>query len=479
MLKAFLRDSTVYGIARALVLGVNLIALPIYTRELDPSEYGLLEYLLVVVQIAYVTVALEIAQGLSRYFAGAKSADEQRAYGASAFWFGAACYTAFTALILIAARPVAAAMLGDAERAAIVQAAAAALWSTGLFYLAQNILRFQLRPGLYALWSVVFAVVSVGTAVTLLKVRGAGVEGVFLGQFAGGLAGLAGAAWAARHVILSRVEMHRVREMLAFSVPLVPSGLGVMLTLYLDRLMIASLLTFDSLGIYGVGFRIASVVTLAVAGVQMAITPLVYQYYDRPGTAAEIARLFRWFLAGALSLVGGLALFSPELVALAGGREYAGAQPVVFLLALGSLLASLNMFAPGLWIAKRTTLVAAINLGAAALALALNVLLIPAAGIRGAATAGILSAGTAFFLYLRLGHRHYAVPFDWGRCALAFAMVCAAYALSGWGAASLVVRIGVMALLIPGLLVVLLGRHDLESGLRAAGRAARTRSAAV
>ena len=467
MLRTFIQASAVYGIARAIVLGVNIIALPIYTRHLGPAEYGVFEYLLVFIQIGFVVVALEVSQGLARFFGAADAGDARQAYGSTAFWFAAASYSVVALAICVFARPVSLALL-DTERASVVRAAALAMWSTGLFYVAQNILRFQLRAGLYAAFSVLFAIGTVGTATALLIFWNAGVEGVFVGQFAGGAVALAATAWSTRSVLEAQFDWARCREMLAFSAPLVPSGLGVMLTLYLDRLAIARLMTFEDLGVYSVGFRIASVLSLAISGVQLAVTPLIYQHIDDPGTPRELARLFRWFAAGALSLIALLMLLSPELLLIA-GDAYAAARPLVFLLSVALLLASLNVFAPGLWIAKRTGTVAAINLMAAVAALGLNFLLIPVMGLRGAAVAGLMASSAALAAYVGLGGRHYPVPLAWPRFVAGVAALALVYAVGGSGEASLALRLVLLAVCLPGVLLVLVGLSELAAGVRAAG----------
>jgi O-antigen/teichoic acid export membrane protein len=91
------------------------------------------------------------------------------------------------------------------------------------------------------------------------------------------------------------------------------------------------------------------------------------------------------------------------------------------------VLNSAYVFAPGLWIAKRTGGIALINLLGAAMNTALNFGLIPAFGIRGAALATFISASTVFAGYMLTSQRAYPVPHEWR--PLAIAVVVAAGAL--------------------------------------------------
>jgi len=221
--------------------------------------------------------------------------------------------------------------------------------------------------------------------------------------------------------------------MVTFSLPLVPSGLGVLLTTYVDRYAIVSLLSLDDLGRYSVAFRLASVVGVAMAGVVSAVAPLMYQHHHEPTTPAQIARMFQWFLAAALPLVLFLGMFAPELVRLVAPAEYASVAPVVLLLSATILVASCYNFAPGLWIAKRTGWIAVIGLTTGALNLALNFVLVPRFGLIGAGLSAFGSATIACGAHLACSQRFYPIPFSWPSLLSAGALVAVAGGLVVWG----------------------------------------------
>ena len=103
MLRAFFRDSAVYGTAKLLTGGVALLSLPIYTRALGPADYGVVDLLTTVAAIVHVTVALEISQGYGRYVMSIEGQGERSRYASTALWFTVAAYSAF----VLAALPLA------------------------------------------------------------------------------------------------------------------------------------------------------------------------------------------------------------------------------------------------------------------------------------------------------------------------------------------------------------------------------------
>jgi O-antigen/teichoic acid export membrane protein len=218
-----------------------------------------------------------------------------------------------------------------------------------------------------------------------------------------------------------RLRLPVLREMLAFSAPLVLSGAAVYANGYADRWLVKAWLGLDELGVYAAGYRIASMVAVALAGFQLAVTPLVYHHYREPGTPAFLKKAFEYFLAVALPAVVVIAALAPELVALLAGPAFAPAADVVGWLALGVALMNAYVFAPGLSLAKLTGRIAALNAAAGAVNIALAAALLPVLGRAGAALAFLAGAATMAGLYFRLGQPHYPVPHRGLRDAAAIA----------------------------------------------------------
>ena len=434
MLKAFFRDSIVYGLAKMLTGAIALIALPIYTRALSPADYGVVDLVTAVAAIGHVMIALEISQGFGRYVPAADGRDARAGYTSTALWFTVGAYSLFAAIVFPFAQPISVVLFGSDAYTAVTRASTLVIWSTGIFYLVQNVLRYERRAGCYAVVSILFSLLSLAVTVWLLLVVGSGLIGVFVGQFAAGVVAASVGLWYSRRSIALIFDRRRWREMVWFSAPLVPSGLGIMLTTYVDRYAIVRLLSLDDLGLYGVAFRLASIVGVALAGVVSAVAPLIYQHHHEPGTPAQIARMFHWFLALALPLVLFLGLFAPELTRLVAPAAYRGATSLVFVLSAAILIASCYNFAPGLWIAKRTGRVALIGLASGAINLVLNLVLIPRLGLIGAGVSTLTSASLACIAHFASSQALYPVPFRWRRLIGAGLLVAVTGVVIGRGA---------------------------------------------
>ena len=460
MLRRLLKDSAIYTASTLLSRGIALLMIPFYTRALSPEEYGVMDMLTIFGILATQVISLQITQGLARYFADAND-HERRTLASSGLWFSLSGLTIFGVAGWILAGPLSGILLGSVARVGVFRLSVLAVVGNSLFYFFQNQLRWQLQPLRYATASFLYALTNAGIAFYTIYIAHAGVGGFFAAQIVGAFVGLCLAWFYSRHLYAFVIDRAALRSLLAFSIPLVPSSLFVVTSTYVDRFIINLLMTVGDVGLYGIGFRFASIVSLVMVGIQGALTPLIYSRYREESTPAEIARLFRLFCMAAIPLVLFITCFSKEVIGLLTGPGYHAAWPIVPLLSVASLVSGLYIFAPGLDIAKQTKTIAAVNLVAVLVNVGFNFALIPFWGIVGAAMATCISAFSMFVGYWLMGERSYPVPHQWNRLLMATTLLVlamgAALQLSSLAAA---MKLGFWALATLGCLGILLSRGE-------------------
>lgn len=429
MLKAFLKDSATYAIPAFISRGLALFLVPLYTRVLSPADYGSLDLLTVFSGIVNLTISLEVSQGVARFYAAEQDSNRKVLYASSSFWFTLTCYTVFAVLMLCNTHALAVLIIGQPGLETAFQIGVIYIWVNGLFYLVQNQFRWELRSKNYAVISLSMSFVSAGVSVWLAYGLRWGLEGLLLGMTSGSLVGTGLGLWWLRHSFRFRFDGAYLRAMLAFSTPLVFSGVAVWISLYIDRIMINHYLSIDDVGLYGIGYRLASIAGLVMVGFQGALTPLVYTHYRDPDTPRQLARIFRLFLILALFIFLSLSLFSLEILRLLTAEPFYGGAVVVVYLVPAMLLANMYIFAPGIAIAQKTHYFIWINIAGALLNVALNIFLIPMLGIVGGGLATMLGYLAVFTMYMTISQRLYHVPHHWQPIVLS---VLAAAVIAWW-----------------------------------------------
>ncbi len=415
MIRQFFKDSFLYGLASIIVQGIPILILPVYVRLLPPSDYGAMEIILIFAALINLTVALEINQGFARHYPDAKTTEEEREYASTALWFTAAAYGLFVCVALMGLRPLTALILHSPVWEQTISVAVVAMGVNGVYLSLQNQLRWQLKPMAYMTASMTYVCLSVAIGIWIIVRYHTGVVGIFYGQIMGAVAAGCCAWFMGRNNYRFFFKWAKCKEMLAFSLPLIPSSISVMIAAYVDRIAIQNMMTLNDVGVYSVGFRVASVANVIMAGIYFSLTPLIYQNYRKASTPGELATIFTYFLCGTLPIMMGMAMFSREILRLFATTPYYSAWVIIPILSIASILSKMYIFAPGLDIEKKTKRIALINIVAAVINAALNILLIPHFGIAGSALATLISAAVLFYAYMRASQKLYPIPYKWGK----------------------------------------------------------------
>ena len=120
-----------------------------------------------------------------------------------------------------------------------------------------------------------------------------------------------------------------LKKMISFSLPLVFSVIMAYAMVYADRFIIKYFLSVEDVGIYGIAFRFASVITLLTSGIQTALTPLIYTHYRDKNTPASIAKIFNYFIILSILLICFLFCFSEHIVRLVANEFYIKAATII------------------------------------------------------------------------------------------------------------------------------------------------------
>ena len=255
--------------------------LPLYTRILSPNEYGSLDLLLIFAAIINVTIALEVSQGLSRFYITENDLKKKKQYASSALWFTFGVYLILSFLIFIFADNLSSIILGKNEMSSTLKIGGVYIFINGLYYLIQHQFRWQFQSKDFAIASFLMSFSTLFSTVIMTYCFSFGLNGVIagliIGNFVGAIFGLLKLSGTTFSFVFSK---DLLIKMLKFSFPLVFASLAVWSSQYIDRIMINYFLGTDQLGIYSMGFRVASIIALTTIGIQSAITPLIYDNYQ-------------------------------------------------------------------------------------------------------------------------------------------------------------------------------------------------------
>jgi O-antigen/teichoic acid export membrane protein len=407
-----LKGSFTYGAVTIFSRIAAVVLIPILTRLLSPIEYGALNMVVTIVTLANLIVALEVAQAVTLYFSDQNRTDRDL-YPATAIRFSVMMYLLLLVAMALFGKMISD-MIGDNSiRAVIIIAGSLLLAANGIFFFIQNQLRIEFKSKQYAILTLGYVLLTSLGAISGALIFNHPQEGVILGQASGAaIIDLIGIVilWKRFRI---RFSINKLREMLKFSLPLVPSGLLLLGGQQVPKFILSTYSTLEDVGIYGLAYQIAGFSALAVLGVQTAITPSVLANHKESETPKTLAKLFETFSIVALLLCSCLSIFAHELVMIFSVPSYGRAANFVPLLAFAIVLNNLYIFFPGKIIKGKSASQLIASAGSFLVAIVMGMILIRFNGVRGAALATLLSAATFFFIWCYISQKLYHLPVNW------------------------------------------------------------------
>lgn len=413
MLKAFFRDGLIYTIPSIITRGLGIILIPLYTRVLNPADYGSLDLLTAFTGIVNLTIALEVSQGVARFYSTEEEPQKKILYASSGFWFTFFCYSLFAVGCQLFASQLSPLIMGQENLDNAFRLGVMSIWLHGIFYLVQNQFRWELRRKEYAVISLFMSFITMGGAFLFAYVLNWGIEGLILGNILGFVFGLVVGLGRMRNTFHFNFDFQLLKEMLAFSTFMVFSSIAVWVNMYVSRVMLNYYLSVEEVGLYGIGFRVANIAGLVMICFQSQLTPLIYAYHAHPETPRNLAKIFSYFMSVALLGFIGLSLFATDILRVMTTEQYLGGASVVVFLVPAMFLSNMYIFMPGISLAKKSSYFVWINVCAALLNILLNATLIPILGIIGAGAATLISQSLVFLAHVIFSQKFYPVPHSW------------------------------------------------------------------
>jgi O-antigen/teichoic acid export membrane protein len=412
-LRQLASESVIYGITGVLTRFIQIFLVPIYARIFNPEDYGVISLVTSCMAAIAIFVVLSLDLAVYRWFWDTELTEDRKTTYASWAWCQFACSLLFAAIIVCASDWLGLKLLGRSDGGGYFRLAALIIPLSVLDKVCSSWLRLRGRPWGMVGFSAGALLLNVAATVAFVVVWRWGIEGVFAAQVVARVVTTVIAAILLKDWISPLYfRWKRLREMLAFALPLVPATLAFWCINLADRYFLQYYSTTSEIGLYQVGYSIATLVALVTGAFQQAWNPFFLSIHKNERAKEVYGSAFLayiWVTSVFCTLVS---ILSPEILRLFTRPAYYGASTVVSFLAFGYAMAGLTDIAGvGPTLAKQTKPIGSAVTYAAVLNLLLNFLLIPRWGKEGAAIATLVAQGTVpVYLFWR-AQKVYPIPY--------------------------------------------------------------------
>jgi len=405
-----LQHSALYILARGLPGLVSFLAITIYTRLLDPGDYGYYALVIAAVGLLQSVLFRWLELSLLRFLPAHIERPQVIMSVIVMSFLGMISFTSVLALIMFF-------FLSEPSHRSLLSLAVVLLWAESWYNLNLELLRSQLRPLSYGLMSGLKAVLALVMG-SVLILQGLGAYGPLIGLLAGTLMSallIAGREW--KGVQLGRINKQIFIDLLQYGLPLAVTFALTFIVSSSDRFLIAWFLGAESAGLYAPGYDLAfHSIGMLMAIVNLAAYPLVIRSMEQQGEEAarqQFRKNSLLLLAVAVPASIGFAICAPNISNVMLGEGYR--ETALFLfpwIALAALISGVKSFILDLafQLGYNTIGQLKVVLVAASVNVILNIWWIPIFGLIGAAYATVISYSVGFILSLVFGRRAFRLP---------------------------------------------------------------------
>ncbi len=459
--KLLARHSVIYGIGTGANKIVGFLLLPIYTRYLDTSEYGIKELVGLSTDILGVLLATAISSAFYRFYFDYSEESDRNLVLSSSYIFLGVFGLVFVGMLSLLSPVMARYILDSSSLYGYFLVAFAALWFQTINTIGLNYLRVTLKSVQFVVLSLLRLLLALGLNIYFIIFLKMGVMGILVSTLITSIA---------MALVLNvpqlvktglRFSPRIIRDMLKFGLPMIPSQFGTLIVNLSDRFFIKGYCSIAEAGIYSLGYRFGILPgTFISEPFNQVWQPRRLEVYNQHNAEQVFGRVFTYFLFFISFAALGVAVLTRDFLVIIADEAFWQAYRIVPIIVLANVIFTFHYhFNMGIIIEKKTKYLAYINVSNAVLVLMLNFLLIPRYGMFGAAWATLIAyvykAASTYFFSNRFFHIH----FEFLRMAKIFLAAAGIFAAANWVDfssvyANVAVRV-LLVMLFPGVLYLM------------------------
>jgi len=418
-----LKHFSIYTAANFLNQAISLMLLPILTRYLSPSDYGVWATFSAIVGVGNILVAAETTSAVVRaYFDKDKGEFDFPQYNYNALLLNLVFFA-----VIITAICLALPMIRESSCIPVgwIFAVPVIGICTALYNIPTRLFVYRKKPVAYSSMKIADTSLEIVLSLVFVVVMGMGWQGRASGLLWNNLLLLPVALYLLIRGGMLRfsVNFSYMKNILSYSLPVVILNLGFTAGLAIDRFFLNRFVGLSATGIYSVAYSVSSIVLFFVNAFSLAWTPFLFERLNRIDHAMKIklVRFAYMFFAAIMAVSLLIPVMAPLLLKIFVGKDYYGAAKYMLLLSMSWGFYGMYFIVSGyIFYEKKTYALSVISIFVLLLNALLDYALISANGALGAAQAGFICSFARFAVTWFWCNKIYPMPwFSCGRRACA------------------------------------------------------------
>lgn len=412
-----IQHGVIYGFGSILSAGIGFLLIPLYTRLLSPSDYGILSLLTITSSIAGTVFQMGMNSAMFRSYYDYDDAQSRSRVISSAFYILLTSFLLLAILGYFLSPFLSRSVIGDSAYTKYLYLAIATTGFGFLSALPFSVYRARKLPKKYVFFRILFFTLSVGAIIYFVAIALWGIWGVILANFLVSLISAGTLLFTIRGSLKLAPSWTESSRMLSFGLPLIPQNIsGFVLTSAASYFLRAFCTTAD-VGIYNLGYKFGDVFRcLLILPLSMVWSPAILSIKDEDFADEYYSRALSYFMLIGGWLVLCLSLLSKEAIQIMSDESFWDAYKIVPLIAISCLfMGTQRILSVGISLKRKTQYGAAVFIAGALLNLVLNYFLIPRFAMWGAALATAISYLSINVMKYPIVMKLHKVEYEWKR----------------------------------------------------------------
>lgn len=390
--------------------------MPFYTRALTPSDYGILDTLVVGIALIQVFFNVGADSASARYFYMAKTEEEKGKILFNTLVFRLIVIIP-SLIIAIFSAQISEALFGSPKYQWVIFLSCMILPLNLFFSEQEHIYRYYFEPWKFNIVNITKIISHLCLGISLVVIYKKGILGAQIATLSSSiLLFFVSFLLFTKKRYTYRFSWYWAKKMLKYGMPLVPAGIAAWFYISSDRYFLLHYQNTTEIGLYAVGNKLSQALQILAISVQMSWGPILISVYERDKTEEKLetknlySQGWRLFLVVSLTLSLFLSIFGIELAKILTRPAYYMCVLAIPFLTLSKVCSqSVQMTGIGINLAEKTKhfawilpLVAGVNVG-------LNFFFVPKFSFVGAAFTTLVASLVYLLFSYNLSQKYFPV----------------------------------------------------------------------
>ncbi len=411
------KHTMIYGAGIIIGKSASLIMLPIYTRYLTPSDYGVMELLSMTIDVIAMIAGIGITSTVFKYYSEYENIKEKNEVISTAIILLIIISSITATLGFIFSNKFSQLVFGQIDNAHYFMLFFIIYFLQSATIVPLMFIRAMQNSKLFILINLIKLLMQISFNIYFVVILKMGVMGILyttlLADFIVGLYLFVHTF----HKVGFRFSVSKSKRMVKFGYPFVFASLGSFVITYSDRYFLNAYSTLSIVGVYSLAYKFGFIMGYLTVGPFMQIwEPQRFEIAKQDNALPIFKKVFLYFNIVVVSLSLFISLFVKDVLTIMSAPSFLDAYKIVPIIILAYILQAWTFYCNlGNYIKDKSKYIAIASIISAVGCTVLNFTLIPKYGVYGAAWATVGAFFIRFILTNIFSQRFYYIDYSWSK----------------------------------------------------------------